>query len=245
MTELASHLTNSLLATLPRESLARLRPRMRPMNLPVGTVLCDAGQHQDLVYFPVACNVSLLLLTAQGASVEVALIGREGVLGMAAFMGGRRTATRAVVECAGLAFALPASVLLKEFEACHEARAVMLRYTQARIMQVAQIAVCNRYHTIEQQFARRLLVALDSQPGNQIKMTQELIANLLGVRREGVTEAAGRLRQLEVISYRRGSIVVLDRARLEELSCECYSVVKSESGRLLSCPMAFPSAAAL
>jgi len=244
MSGFANPLRNSLLATLPAESKARILPRLRAISLPLGAVIHEIGQAQDIIYFPVTTSVSLLNLSASGASMEVALIGNEGVVGLAAIMGGRGMTKRTVTDRCGFAFALPTSVLMNEFDTQFEARTQLLRFSQALLTQVAQLVVCNRHHTIDQQLCRRLLLALDRQPGNRIRMTQALIADLLGVRRVGVTEAACRLRQLGVIRYWRGEIMVLDRPQLERLSCECYSAVRREYDRLQSCPVVPPLVAA-
>ncbi|WP_228716973.1 Crp/Fnr family transcriptional regulator [Billgrantia pellis] len=199
----------------------------------MGQVLHEAGGALSHVYFPIDSIVSLLYVTESGASAEIAVVGNEGLVGIAVFMGGESTTSRAIVQGAGHALRLPVSQLKKEFNRHGEMLHLLLCYTQALITQMAQTAVCNRHHSIDQQLCRWLLLSLDRLPGNQLDMTQELIANMLGVRREGVTEAAGKLHKLGVIKYRRGHITVLDRARLEQLSCECYAVVKKESDRLM------------
>jgi CRP-like cAMP-binding protein len=186
------------------------------------------------VYFPVDCIISLLYVMLDGHSAEISVVGREGIVGIAVFMGGDSTPSRAVVQSAGTAYRMPASDLKREFHNDAAMRMLMLRYTQALITQMAQTAVCNRHHSIDQQLARWLLLSLDRLPTNELTMTQELIANMLGVRREGVTEAARKLANKEVISYQRGRITVLDRAKLEEQSCECYAVVREETDRLAS-----------
>jgi CRP-like cAMP-binding protein len=187
------------------------------------------------VYFPTDSIVALLYVMESGASAEIAVVGNEGLIGVAVFMGGESTPSRAVVQSAGHAFRLPGQRLVDEFERHGEMLLLMLRYTQALITQMAQTAVCNRHHSVDQQLCRWLLLSLDRLSGNQLNMTQELIANMLGVRREGITEAAGKLQRLGLIEYSRGRITVLDRRGLEKLSCECYAVVKRESDRLLPC----------
>ncbi|WP_231489677.1 Crp/Fnr family transcriptional regulator [Billgrantia saliphila] len=199
----------------------------------MGQVLHEAGGALSHVYFPIDSIVSLLYVTESGASAEIAVVGNEGLVGIAVFMGGESTTSRAIVQGAGHALRLPVSQLKEEFNRHGEMLHLLLCYTQALITQMAQTAVCNRHHSIDQQLCRWLLLSMDRLPGNQLDMTQELIANMLGVRREGVTEAAGKLHKLGVIEYRRGHITVLDRARLEQLSCECYAVVKKESDRLM------------
>ena len=202
------------------------------MPLPLGTVLYEAGDAQRYIYFPLDCIVSLLYVLKDGASAEIAVVGKDGAIGVALFMGGATTTNRAVVQSAGSAYRLTGRRLKQEFERHGEMLHVLLRYTQGLITQMAQTAVCNRHHSVDQQLCRWLLLSLDRLESNQLNMTQELIANMLGVRREGVTEAAGRLQKLGIIEYRRGRITVLDRRRLEKLSCECYEVVKRETDRL-------------
>lgn len=198
----------------------------------LGKVLYESGDTLPLVYFPMDCIVSLIYVMENGASAEISVVGKEGLVGIAVFMGGESTPSRAVVQSAGSGFSLPSQLLRREFNSDSEMRMLLLRYTQALITQMAQTAVCNRHHSIDQQLCRWLLLSLDRLSGNSLVMTQELIANMLGVRREGVTEAAGKLQNLGVIEYRRGKITVLDRTLLEELSCECYNVVKKETDRL-------------
>ncbi len=185
------------------------------------------------MHFPTDCIVSLLYVMKDGASAEIAVVGHEGLVGVALFMGGESTPSRAVVQSAGSAYRLPSKVLKKEFEQSHPLQHLLLRYTQVLITQMAQTAVCNRHHSVEQQLCRWLLLSLDRLPSNEVSMTQELLANMLGVRREGVTEAAGKLQTAGLIQYNRGHINVLDRKKLEERVCECYAVVKRESDRLL------------
>ena len=223
---------NQLLAALPAEARGRLFPHLKPVDLPLGKVLYESGDALRNVYFPTDSIVSLLYVMESGASGEISVVGNEGLIGIAVFMGGESTPSRAIVQSAGSALALSALRLRTEFNANPDMRMLMLRYTQALITQMAQTAVCNRHHSIDQQLCRWLLLSLDRLSSNRLVMTQELIANMLGVRREGVTEAAGKLQDLGVISYQRGKIEVLDRPRLEELCCECYAVVKIEADRL-------------
>lgn len=224
---------NQLLAALPEADYQRLLPYLEPVDLPLGTVVFEAGGKLRHLYFPGSGIVSLLYAMESGASTEIAVIGSEGVVGIALFMGGESTPSRAVVQSAGLGFRLKASVLKTEFERGGRLQYLLLRYTQALIAQMTQTAVCNRHHSVDQQLCRWLLLSLDRLPGNEIRMTQELIANMLGVRREGVTEAAGKLQEAGLIRYSRGRISVLDRPRLEQRVCECYAVVKKEMDRLL------------
>jgi CRP-like cAMP-binding protein len=202
--------------------------------MPLGKVLYESGDTQHYVYFPADCIVSLLYVMADGASAEISVVGREGIIGVSLFMGGETTPSRAIVQSGGTAYRLIGQRLKDEFHRNGELQLLLLRYTQALITQMAQTAVCNRHHSVDQQLCRWLLLSLDRLPSNQLTMTQELIANMLGVRREGVTEAAGRLQKLDVIQYSRGKITVLDRPKLERLCCECYAVVKKESDRLLA-----------
>jgi CRP-like cAMP-binding protein len=223
---------NDLLRFLPEEARERLFPLLREVELPLGQEVYAAGQEVKYVYFPADCIISLLYVMLDGHSAEISVVGCEGVVGIAVFMGGESTPSRAVVQSAGTAYRLPAIELKKQFNEDVSFRVLMLRYTQALITQMAQTAVCNRHHTIDQQLCRWLLLSLDRLPTNQLTMTQELIANMLGVRREGVTESAGKLQKLGAIEYQRGKITVLDRPMIEKLSCECYSVVKEETDRL-------------
>ena len=225
---------NRLLAALPASVQARLTPNCEPVTLALGEVVYAAGATMRYVYFPIDCIVSLLNVLENGQSTEIAVVGNEGLVGAAAFMGGDRTPSEAVVQSAGSAYRLAARQLMHEFDRHREMRVLVLRYIQALTAQMAQTAACNRHHAVEQQLCRWLLLSLDRLPTNQLTMTQELIANMLGVRREGVTEAAGKLQRSGVIEYSRGHIRVLDRGALEKLSCECYSVVKAETERLLS-----------
>jgi len=232
-TKPSSPLQNHLLEALSREAQERLFSHLEWVSLPLGKVLYESGDTLRYVYFPTVSIVSLLYVMENGASAEISVVGNEGVIGIALFMGGESTPSRAVVQSAGSAYRLKGQRIKDEFNRHGELLQLMLRYTQSLITQMAQTAVCNRHHTIDQQLCRWLLLSLDRLPGNKLTMTQELIANMLGVRREGVTEAAGKLQKLGVIDYHRGHITVLDRPRLEQLSCECYAVVKTETDRLL------------
>jgi CRP-like cAMP-binding protein len=224
---------NRLLAALSAVELKRLRKNLELVEMPLGEVVYESGRHVDHVYFPTTCIVSLLYVLENGASAEIAVVGNEGVVGVSIFMGGETTPSRAVVQSAGYAYRLPGAMMVAEFTRGGAMQHLMLRYTQALITQMAQTAVCNRHHSVDQQLCRWLLLSIDRLSSPQIIMTQELIANMLGVRREGVTEAAGKLQKAGVISYRRGHIQVLDRPKLEEMSCECYEVVRRETARLL------------
>ena len=224
---------NHLLRALPSDSLRRLVPYLEYIDIPLGTVLYESGDLLRYVYFPVDCIVSLLYVLADGSSAEIAVVGNDGLIGIALFMGGETTPNRAIVQSAGRAYRLPGQRLKDEFNRNGALRELLLRYTQALITQMAQTAVCNRHHSVDQQLCRWLLLSLDRLPSNRLAMTQELIANMLGVRREGVTEAAGNLQRLGVIQYQRGHITVLDRPTLETLCCECYAVVKKETDRLM------------
>lgn len=223
---------NHLLASLPPDVQQRLFPHLEETPRPLGKVLYEAGDRMHHVYFPADCIVSLLYVMESGASAEISVVGNEGLVGISLFMGGESTSSRAVVQSGGSGYRLQRQRLVDEFHRHSELMSSVLRYTQALITQMAQTAVCNRHHSIDQQLCRWLLLSLDRLPTNHLIMTQELIANMLGVRREGVTEAAGRLQKLGVIEYRRGHITVIDRPRLEQLSCECYAVVKRETDRL-------------
>ena len=229
----SSPLHNHLLAALSAETFGRLQPHLERSNLPLGKALYESGDTLRHVYFPTDAIVSLLYVMENGASAEISVVGNEGLVGIAVFMGGESTPSRAIVQSAGHAYRLPGQRLKDEFNRHGELMMLMLRYTQALITQMAQTAVCNRHHAIDQQLCRWLLLSLDRLPGDRLCMTQELIANMLGVRREGVTDAAGKLQRLGVIEYNRGHIRVLDRAHLEQLSCECYAVVRKETERLL------------
>ncbi|UJX41190.1 Crp/Fnr family transcriptional regulator [Desulfovibrio sp. JY] len=234
MSEMTSPQQNHLLAALPAEVQNRLIPHLELVAMPLGKVLYESGDALCHAYFPTDSIVSLLYVMENGASAEISVVGNEGLIGIAVFMGGGgRTPSRAIVQSAGHAYRLLAGRLEEEFNRHGDLQQLMLRYTQALITQMAQTAVCNRHHTIDQQLCRWLLLSLDRLPSNKLTMTQELIANMLGVRREGVTDAAGKLQKLGVIEYSRGHITVLDRPKLEQLSCECYAVVKKETDRLL------------
>jgi CRP-like cAMP-binding protein len=224
---------NHLLAAFPPFERERLFHRLELVPMPLGKVLYESGDVLRYVYFPTNCIVSLLYVLADGGSAEISVVGNEGMIGIALFMGGETTPSRALVQSAGFAYRLAGQELKDEFHRNGEVQLLLLRYTQALITQMAQTAVCNRHHSVDQQLCRWLLLSLDRLPSNQLVMTQELIANMLGVRREGVTEAAGKLEKLGVIRYARGRITVLDRPKLELLCCECYAVVKKESDRLL------------
>ncbi len=224
---------NHLLDALCGEAKSRLLPHLKKVEMPLGRVLYEPGDQLKYVYFPTDCIISLLYVMEDGASAEISVVGHEGLLGVAVFMGGDSTSSRAIVQSAGFAYSLPGRIVKEEFNANPALRRLMLRYTQALLTQMAQTAVCNRHHTIDQQLCRWLLLSLDRLPDNKLTMTQELIANMLGVRREGVTDAAGKLQRLGVIAYSRGHITVLDRPRLEQLCCECYAVVRAETDRLL------------
>jgi CRP-like cAMP-binding protein len=224
---------NHLLAALPVDIQNRLYPHLEGVSLELGEVMYESGDSLRDVYFPTDSIVSLLYVMENGASAEISVVGNEGMIGIAVFMGGESTSSRAVVQSAGYAYKLNVQRLKDEFSRHGELALLMLRYTQALITQMSQTAVCNRHHAIHQQLCRWLLLSLDRLQGNRLVMTQELIANMLGVRREGVTDAAQKLQDLGVIEYSRGKITVLDRAKLETLSCECYAVVKKETDRLL------------
>ncbi|QAY86144.1 Crp/Fnr family transcriptional regulator [Pseudomonas arsenicoxydans] len=233
MSDTPSPQQNHLLAVLPTEVRHRLFPQLERVLFPLGKVLYEPGDVLRYVYFPTDSIVSLLYVMENGAAADISVVGNEGLIGVALFMGGESTSSRAVVQSAGYAFRLRGQLLKDEFNRHGEMLHLMLRYTQALITQMAQTAVCNRHHSIDQQLCRWLLLSLDRLPSNQLVMTQELIANMLGVRREGITEAARKLQKLGVIEYCRGLITVLNRPLLEELSCECYAVVKHETDRLL------------
>ncbi len=224
---------NQLLANLTAPELKRMRPYLELTNMPLGHVVYESGRVLEHVYFPTTAIVSLLHVLENGSSAEIAVVGNEGVVGVSLFMGGESTPSRALVQSAGHGYRLPSQLMKNEFNRGGQMQNLLLRYTQALITQMAQTAVCNRHHSVDQQLCRWLLLSLDRMPSNELKMTQELIANMLGVRREGVTEAAGKLQAAGVIHYRRGHIEVLDRPKLETLSCECYAVVRKETDRLL------------
>jgi CRP-like cAMP-binding protein len=224
---------NHLLDALPSGDYERLAPHLELIPMKLGDVLYEPGIKLRYVYFPTTSIVSLLYVMEDGASAEIAIVGNEGILGVSLFMGGESTPSRAVVQSAGHGFRLKADLLKDEFGRFGPTMHLLLRYTQALITQMAQTAVCNRHHTVDQQLCRWLLLSLDRLASNELSMTQELIANMLGVRREGVTEAARKLQDAGLIRYRRGTIAVLDRPGLEARSCECYQVVKTEFDRLL------------
>jgi CRP-like cAMP-binding protein len=225
---------NHLLAALPAAEFDRLSPHLELVSMPLGEALYESGGLLHHVYFPTTSIVSLLYVLADGASAEIAVVGNEGILGISLFMGGETTPSRAVVQSAGFGYRLKAQLLKQEFNRAGPVLHLLLRYTQALITQMAQTAVCNRHHSVEQQLCRWLLLSLDRLSSDSLTMTQELIANMLGVRREGVTEAAGNLQRAGLIRYSRGRIEVLDRPALEKAVCECYAVVKTEFDRLLS-----------
>jgi CRP-like cAMP-binding protein len=225
---------NHLLAALSAAELHRLEPDLEPVELPLGCSIYESGERMCHLFFPTAGIVSLHYVLADGAATEFALVGKCGTVGISTFMGGDSTSSRAVVVSAGHAYRLKNQVLMREFELGGELQHVLLRYTQALATQIALTSVCNRHHTVEQRLCRWLLLCLDRQSANEVHMTQELIANMLGVRREGITEAATHLRDAGLIQYRRGTITVLDRTGLERRVCECYAVAKTEADRLLS-----------
>jgi CRP-like cAMP-binding protein len=224
---------NLLLAALPDPEWERWLPGLEKVEMPLGQVLYESGATLTHVYFPTSSIVSLLYVMENGAAAEIAVVGNEGLVGVSLFMGGESTPSRAVVQSAGHGFRLQARLMKDEFNRAGPVLHLLLRYTQALITQMAQTAVCNRHHSLHQQLCRWLLLSLDRLQGNELVMTQELIANMLGVRREGVTEAALKLQQAGLINYARGHITVLDRAGLEKCTCECYAVVKREYDRLL------------
>ena len=233
MSSLHSPKQNHLLDALPAEDYARLLPDLELVAMPLGWAIYESGSHMDHLYFPTTSIVSLLYVTENGASAEIAITGNEGLIGISLFMGGESTPSRAVVQSEGHAYRLKEIVLKKEFALGGQLQHLALRYTQALITQMSQTAVCNRHHSVDQQLCRWLLLSLDRLQGNELRMTQELISNMLGVRREGVTEAAGKLQAAGLIHYSRGKITVLDRPGLEQRVCECYAVVKKEFDRLL------------
>jgi CRP-like cAMP-binding protein len=224
---------NQLLAALPDAELERWLPYLEHVDLPLGKVLYESGTRLSYMYFPTTAIVSLLYLMEDGASAEIAVVGFEGLVGISLFMGGESTTSRAVVQSAGNGLRLNSHQMMLEFNRAGPVLHLLLRYTQALISQMTQTAVCNRHHSLDQQLCRWLLLSLDRLHGLELVMTQELIANMLGVRREGVTEAAGNLQVAGLIRYQRGRITVLDRAGLERRTCECYAVVKQEYDRLL------------
>jgi CRP-like cAMP-binding protein len=236
---------NHLLAALPAAEFERLAPHLELAPMLLGDTLYEPGGQLQHAYFPTTAIVSLLYIMESGVSAEMAGVGNEGVLGISLFMGGETTPSSAVVQTAGHGYRLPGRVLKSEFNRGGPLQKLLLRYTQALVTQMFQTGACNRHHSIEQQLCRWLLLTLDRMPTNELVMTQELVANALGVRREGITEAAGNLQRAGIISYRRGHISVIKRAGLEAGSCECYAVVKKELGRLLSDVRPSPSKSAM
>ncbi len=224
---------NYLLAALPEDIFGRISLSLEPVTMPLGNVLYEPGCQLQHVYFPTTAIVSLHYVMESGASAEIAGVGNEGIVGISLFMGGNTTAHLATVYTGGFGYRLKARLLIEEFNRTGPLMRLLLRYTQALMTQMSQTAVCNRHHSVQQQLCRWLLLTLDRLPSNELTITQELIANMLGVRREGITEAAGNLQRAGLISYRRGHISVLDRSGLESLTCECYCVVKKEFHRLL------------
>jgi CRP-like cAMP-binding protein len=225
---------NHVIAALPAEDYARLAPGFELVPMPLGDVLYESGAQMRHVYFPTTSIVSLLYVMEDGSSAEIAVVGSEGIVGVSLFMGGDTTPSRGVVQSAGHAYRLKGQLLKDEFYRAGPMQRLLLRYTQALLTQMAQTAACNRHHSIDQQLCRWLLLCIDRLPTDKLEMTQELIANMLGVRREGVTAAAGGLREAGLIAYHHGHITVLDRVRLEARVCECYEVVRKEFDRLLS-----------
>jgi len=224
---------NHLLAALPEPEYRRLFPHLELVPMPLGKALYESGDRMEFVFFPTTAIVSLLYVMENGASAEIAVVGNEGIVGIALFMGGETMPNRAVVQSGGQAYRLKGPLLQKEFGRAGALQHLLLRYTLAMLTQMAQTAVCNRHHSVDQQLCRWLLLSLDRLPSSELSMTQELIANMLGVRREGVTEAAGKLQDAGLIQYSRGRITVLDRPGLEARVCECYEVVRKEFLRLL------------
>ncbi|MFZ2450193.1 MAG: Crp/Fnr family transcriptional regulator [Methylovulum miyakonense] len=224
---------NHLVAALPADVFERIAPHLELIPMPLGDVIYESGGQLQYVYFPSTAIVSLHYVMENGASAEISGVGNEGVVGICLFMGGNTTPSLATVYTGGFGYRLKARVLMEEFNRAGPMMRLLLRYTQALMTQMSQTAVCNRHHSVEQQLCRWLLLTLDKLPSNELTMTQELIASMLGVRREGITEAAGNLQRAGLISYRRGHITVLDRSGLESLTCECYGVVKKEFYRLL------------
>jgi len=233
MIEIHRPTANRLLGALAPDELGRLLPYLEYTAMPLGTVLYESGGTLHHIYFPIDCIVSLLYVLADGSSAEIAIVGKEGLIGIGLFMGGETTANLAVVQSGGHAYRLAGRPIKEEFHRIGTFHEQFLKYIQALITQMTQTAVCNRHHSVDQQLCRWLLMSLDRLSSNQLHMTQELIANMLGVRREGVTEAAGKLQRLGIIHYQRGHIEVLDRPKLEMLCCECYAVVKKETDRLM------------
>jgi CRP-like cAMP-binding protein len=234
MSKVKTSQSNRLLGALSDEAFNRVSINLEPVDMHLGQVLYEAGEELKYVYFPVTSIVSLLCTLENGASAEIAMVGNEGIVGVSMFMSGKTTLSRAVVQNAGTGYRLKTKFLKEEFNLSGSTTQLLLRYTQALITLMAQTAVCNRHHSLEQQFCRWLLLSLDRLESNELLVTQELIGNMLGVRRETVTEAAGKLQRLGVVHYQRGHITVLDREKLETHSCECYQVVKNEFDRLLN-----------
>ena len=234
---------NHLLDALPAAEREQIYPHLQLVEMPLGKVVYEPGDVPRYAYFPADCIVSLLYILEDGASTEISIVGNDGLIGLALFMGGGTTPSRAVVQSGGHAYRLPGQKPREEFHRNAAIRLLLLRYTQALITQMAQTVVCNRHHTVDQQLCRWLLLSLDRLPANELTMTHELIANMLGVRREGVTGAVSKLQRLGVIDHSRGHITVLDRPALERLSCECYAVVKRETDRLLPYPRGEPGPA--
>jgi len=224
---------NRLLASLPEADWQRWRAHLQPVAMPLGQALYESGETLSHGYFPTTAIISLMYVTSSGASSEIAVVGNDGIVGVPLFMGGGSTPSRAVVQSAGEGFRMSGRAIREEFSRSAPVMTLLLRYTQALIAQMAQITVCNRHHRVDQQLCRWLLLSLDRLPGHDLVVTQELIASMLGVRREGVTEAATALQRAGLISYRRGHITVLDRTGLEQRSCECYAVIKAEYDRLM------------
>ena len=224
---------NHLLAALPAESFDRLRVHLEPISFALGDVVYESGAHMEYVYFPTTSHISLLYTMLDGSTAEMGLVGQEGVVGIALFMGGETTPNRAMVQGGGLAFRMKSKAMLDEFQRGGEFQHLLLRYTQALITQISQTAVCNRLHSVEQRLCRWLLMTHDLAQSDELQMTHEFISNMLGVRREGVTMAARRLQEMGMISYARGHIQILDRKQLLAHVCECYKVVKDEHSRLL------------
>jgi len=224
---------NHLLSVLPTTEYARLLPLLELAELPLGKAVYESGEHLNHVYFPTTAIISLLYVLENGASAEISVVGNEGVVGIALFMGGETTLNRAIVQSAGQAYRLKGQLLLQEFNRAGALQHLLMRYTMALLAQMSQTAVCNRHHSVDQQLCRWLLLSLDRLSSNELSMTQELIADMLGVRREGVTEAAGKLQTAGLIRYSRGLITVVDRPGLEARVCECYEVVRKEFRRLL------------
>ena len=234
-----SPMENHFLSALPAEDYARLLPDLEPIAMPLAWVVYESGGNLDHVYFPTTSIVSLLYVTESGASTEIAIAGNDGLVGISLFMGGESTPSRAVVQSEGFGYRLKANILKREFALGGTLQHLALRYTQALITQMAQTAVCNRLHALDEQLCRWLLLSRDRLPNDELRMTQELIANMLGVRREGVTQAAGDLQAAGLIHYSRGHITILDRAKLQQRVCECYQVVKTEYDRLLPYKLPF------